>query len=271
MSETHVVIDTAIKETDSLRTQLKRKTTQQVRAVGEKALIKATSQTWFKNHRPHLLLVFQPTDLEPIDKLYGQVLTSSDKDGSRQEFITKLKTIRNHLVKVRSLNITKIISGPVPYQTSDKPPDFAPLIADLAMQEILKRRWKECTICIDAGAPLSATVMMGGLLEALLLARIHRETDKTAIFKTKAVPIDRTTGKAKQLNEWMLHSYIDVTHELGWISESAKDVGVVLRDYRNFIHPYKELSHGIKLTKRDALILWEVCKSISRQVIDSVP
>lgn len=207
MSEPHVVIDTAIKETDSLRTQLKRRNTRQVKAAAEKALIKATSQTWFKNHRPHLSLVFQSNDLETIDKLYGQVLTSSDKDGSRQEFITKLKTIRDQLVKVRSLNIAKIISGPVPYQTSDMPPDFAPLISDPAMQDILKQRWKECTICIDAGASLAATVMMGGLLEALLLARIHRETDKSAIFKTKAAPIDRGTGKTKPLNEWTLHSY----------------------------------------------------------------
>jgi len=64
-----------------------------------------------------------------------------------------------------------------------------------------------------------------------------------------------------------LKNYIDVAHELQWISESAKDVGVVLRDYRNFIHPQKELSHGVVLKSDDASILWEVAKSISKQLL----
>jgi hypothetical protein len=48
---------------------------------------------------------------------------------------------------------------------------------------------------------------------------------------------------------------------------AAKDVSVVLRDYRNYIHPQKELSHGVSLTTPDAQILWEIGKSISRQLL----
>ena len=46
-----------------------------------------------------------------------------------------------------------------------------------------------------------------------------------------------------------------------------RSVGVVLRDYRNYIHPQKELSHGVTLTVPDAQILWEAGKSISRQLL----
>jgi hypothetical protein len=70
-----------------------------------------------------------------------------------------------------------------------------------------------------------------------------------------------------QLREWTLQDYIGVAHELGWITVAAKDVGVVLRDYRNYIHPQKELSHGVSLTTPDAVILWEIGKSISRQLL----
>jgi hypothetical protein len=45
----------------------------------------------------------------------------------------------------------------------------------------------------------------------------------------------------------MLKDFIDVVHELGWITVSAKDVGAVLRDYRNYIHPQKQLSHNVHL------------------------
>ena len=75
------------------------------------------------------------------------------------------------------------------------------------------------------------------------------------------------TGNKKQLLEWRLKDYIDVAHEMGWISQTGKDVGHVLRDYRNFIHPYKEFSNNINLSKSDAHILWDVTKSICRQLI----
>jgi hypothetical protein len=69
------------------------------------------------------------------------------------------------------------------------------------------------------------------------------------------------------LKDRTLKHFIDVAHELKWISQSAKDVGVVLRDYRNFIHPQKELSHGIELKSDDAALLWDVAKSISKQLL----
>jgi hypothetical protein len=111
--------------------------------------------------------------------------------------------------------------------------------------------------------------MMGGLLEALLLARVHREKDKSRVFQAAVAPKDKTTGKTLLLQEWTLRHYIDVAHELGWISESAKDLGEVVRDYRNYIHPHKELTHGVSLAKADAELFWEVSKGISRQLLDA--
>jgi len=111
--------------------------------------------------------------------------------------------------------------------------------------------------------------MMGGLLEALLLARVHRETDKTRVFRCSSVPRDKGTGKSLMLQEWTLRNYIDVAHELGWITSSAKDLGEVVRDYRNYIHPHKELTHGVHLGDHDARLFWEVSKAITRQLLDA--
>ena len=60
-----------------------------------------------------------------------------------------------------------------------------------------------------------------------------------------------------------------MAHEKGWITVAAKDVEEVLRDYRNYIHPFKQLSHKVQLTPEDAALLWEVSKVILRQVIKS--
>ena len=139
------------------------------------------------------------------------------------------------------------------------------------MQDILARRWEETLLCMRGGAHLAATVMMGGLLEALLLARVNLETNKKPIFTAMSAPKDKASGSTYPLKDWALRDYIDVSHELGWITKSAKDVGEVLRDWRNYIHPHKEHSHKVKLVKSDGVLLWGVAKSIATQVIASIP
>lgn len=113
---------------------------------------------------------------------------------------------------------------------------------------------------------MAAVVMMGGLIEGLLMARVNKEPDKKPAFTAKAAPKDKT-GTTLRLKEWMLKDYIDVAHELKWITRSAKDVSSVLRDYRNYIHPQKELSHGVVLTKSDSKLLWEIAKGIATQLL----
>jgi hypothetical protein len=69
------------------------------------------------------------------------------------------------------------------------------------------------------------------------------------------------------LRGYLQRGSLERDNELKWISESAKDVGAVLRDYRNYIHPHKEFSHGVNLSAADAAVLWGVTKSISHQLL----
>ena len=50
-------------------------------------------------------------------------------------------------------------------------PQFQLLISDPKMLSILERRWTETLACQRVGAALGATVMLGGLLEALFLTK----------------------------------------------------------------------------------------------------
>ena len=56
---------------------------------------------------------------------------------------------------------------------------------------------------------------------------------------------------------------------VSWIRQSAKDVGQVLRDYRNYIHPEKELSHGVTVVAEDTAMFVGVFSSIAEQIIKS--
>lgn len=266
MNDALEALDSAIAQADKLRAFLRKKSNRQVRSSEERSLVKATALTWFRNQRPTISLIAQPSDLQEPDDQYKAILAAADLASARSRYDSQLKGIKASLISLRSHCLSAGSSNP---GTGNQPPDFAPLISDPAMQAILIGRWSECVVALSAGAPLAATVMMGGLLEALLLGRIHRESNKAPVFQSPNAPKDKH-GKSKSLNEWTLKNYIDVVHDLGWISVSAKDVGEVLRDYRNYIHPHKQLSHGINLSTDDAALFWEITKSISHQVIKSV-
>lgn len=267
MEDAHQAIESAIQETDCLQRNLANGKSAQVRSPDERLMLKATALTWFKTHRNKISEFCDSDSLGKVDAAFEKFLADSERSILRAKLKRECKEAKGLLVDVRAA-VMKAGNVSTP-KADDKAPDFSPLISDPKMQEILKRRWEECVICVRSGVPLSATVMMGGLVEGLLLARVNTEPDKTPIFTAKTAPRD-SAGKTLPLKEWMLKNFLDVCHELDWISNSAKDVGTVLREYRNYIHPQKEFTHGVNLESNDARMFWDVCKNISREIIESV-
>lgn len=249
----------ALDDIDRLRNALKRKHSVQVSSKDERDLVKATALTWFNTHRKNLDAGMG--EAKAVDNVFRQMLAAGDRQTSRTVYFGLLKQLRPLLISLRAAVVTDSGSSPA----DDAPPDFSPL-ANAEMQAVLLGRWTECIRCVGASAPMAATVMMGGLLETLLLARINLEPKKAPVFMASAAPKDRA-GKTRTLSEWGLKDYIAVCHELGWIGISAKEVGVVLRDFRNYIHPHKQLSHRVHLKDDDAVLFWGVSKTISRQLL----
>jgi hypothetical protein len=180
-----------------------------------------------------------------------------------------LAAIKEATAQVRALRTSYLVPASSP-PSSELPPDFSPLAADLVMRSILGSRWEECQRCLKSGAHLAATVMMGGLLEALFVARANTMPDKAPLFKAKLTPLDAKTRKPLPLKDWTLRPYIDIAHELGWITKSGKDIAVILRDYRNLVHPEKQRSLGLELNEHDSRMFWEITKSLSRQLLSSI-
>jgi hypothetical protein len=263
-------IESAIAEADSLRKVLKCYSSNQVTSEDEKQIIKATAHAWFNNHRAVVALFLGEDPLKVVDDLQRLLLTCAARATLRSKYFATIKEIRKKLGALQADHVV-LLSKPAtpvaaPAATTDSPPQFSPLISDPKMQVILQKRWQECVICVKSGAPLAATVMMGGVLEGLLLAKIVQLPNMGPVFTAVAAPRDKN-GKTLQLKDWGLKNYIDVAHELGWITTTAKDIGEVLRDYRNYIHPQKELSHGISLGPGDADMLWNIAKSITLKIL----
>ncbi|MBX3229219.1 MAG: hypothetical protein KIT84_18645 [Labilithrix sp.] len=262
MSDTLGHIEAAIAEVARARSAVQRSKSPQVRGAEERDGLKAVAYAWFKTHKPRV----GDLDVSAVDNAYQKVLDATAKAAARSTYVSTLKAAKDALVTLRRL----VTAVPVRNSktTADAPPPFASLTGDVAMQEILTRRWTEVQTCINAGANLAATVMMGGLMETLLLARINVVANKAPIYTAKNAPKDKA-GKTLSLNDWKLVAMVEVAHEVGWITKSAKDVGNVLRDFRNYIHPHKEHTDGILIGAEDARVFWEVCGAISRQLLAS--
>lgn len=260
-------IEMCLREIEQARNRVSRIRAKQVRNADDRDYLKSVAYAWFRSHRPLLVTAIGEDALESVDLELRRTLDATERASAKTTYRTALKNAKDALASLRGIALVRQRSSD---SASDAPPDFTSLAVDATMRTILERRWNECQTCMRAGAPLAATVMMGGLLEALFVARANVMTNKAPLFRAKATPIDAKTKKPLPLPEWTLRPYIDVGAELGWISRSGKDVAAVLRDYRNYVHPEKERAHGVSLNHHDSEMFWEVTKSLARQLLSSV-
>ena len=59
----------------------------------------------------------------------------------------------------------------------------------------------------------------------------------------------------------VLSNFIDVAYELGLLAEDVKKFSHTLRDFRNYIHPYQQMSSRFNPDKHTAKISWQVLKA----------
>jgi hypothetical protein len=261
----HEAMDAALSDVERLKKNLSKNSSRQVSSAVELDLVKATVTTWFHTRRGLVVAVLGDTTVNSVDEDFRGLLAATSKSTTRQRYLEVLRSLKSTLSGLQADKAVELSMQLLP-SSSDAAPAFTSLVADAEMQRILTNRWAECGRCVQYGLSLAAVVMIGGLLEALLIARINLQKDQSVVFKAAVAPKD-TTGKTLKLREWTLSNYIDVAHELKWISDTYKDVGMILRDYRNYIHPYKEYQHKKTLIPDDAKVFWEIGKTISRQLL----
>jgi hypothetical protein len=266
MSATDAV-ETCLHEIEQARKRVAQKKAKQITIAADRDYLKSVAYAWFHSHRPSLAGSVKDEVLDPVDTPLRAMLDATAKASAKSTYLESLKEAKEAITALRGDIL-------VPRQTPatqglESPPDFAALAADPTMKGILERRWNESQRCVQASAPLAATVMMGGLLEALFVARANLLSDKGPLIRASAAPKDRKTGKTIPLQDWKLSQYIDVAAELTWISQSGRDVADVLREYRNYIHPEKERAHGVNLNGHDSKMFWAVTKSLTEQLLAS--
>ena len=268
MSTAVDAVDAAIRELTKAHTLVSKLQTKQVRREDDLAVLKSTAYAWFKTHRPLVQSHSLSGNLSEVDARYNNILDSTDRAVVKNKYLTEIKQSKRALTSIRSALLTSP-AVPLTSDTDDQEPDFSPLAGSEEMREVLTRRWHECRKCVKADAHLAAIVMIGGMLEALFVARANKLDNKAALISATSAPKDKKSGKTVEYQKWMLDSYIKVGCELNWITDSAKQIADVLKEYRNYVHPEKELRHGVELDRNDSAIFWQVTKELARQLLMS--
>jgi hypothetical protein len=133
--------------------------------------------------------------------------------------------------------------------------------------EILSERISEIQKSFSAEAPLAVILLAGSTLEGILLGLAIKHPK--AFNLSMMSPKDRE-GKVKQFHEWSLAGFIDVAHDLGLIQVDTHKFSHVLRDFRNYIHPFEQMASGFSPRMHTAKICLQVLKAVIYEINDNV-
>lgn len=132
-----------------------------------------------------------------------------------------------------------------------------------AVSDIMKRRINEVEICINQEAPLAAVIMIGGILEGILLGVSTKHPKE---FNQTTCAPKNPDGTVRHFQDWTLNNFIDSASELGMLNRDVKKFSHVVRDFRNYIHPYSQLATKFSPDKHTAMICLQVLKAAIYQI-----
>ena len=100
-------------------------------------------------------------------------------------------------------------------------------ITDLDFRNILERDYEELNKCIESKSSKSVLILAGSIIEAVL-------TDYFISFPVNDL-------KKQKVLKMDLYNLIELSVEQKLISKSTKDLSSVIKNYRNLIHPGREV------------------------------
>jgi hypothetical protein len=135
------------------------------------------------------------------------------------------------------------------------------------LKDSIDRRWQEAQKCVHAGCFISAVIMMGSILEALLLARANLAP--AVAYQSARAPKEKN-GKIPAIQDWTLSALIDVAVDLKWIKTDRGRFSHALRESRNVVHPWVEVVTHANFDGATCKTSWEVLQASVDDLLASV-
>jgi hypothetical protein len=128
-------------------------------------------------------------------------------------------------------------------------------ISDPEFMGILRTDLSSTNQALINGEWKAATVLAGSIVEALLLWALQKRTtteikDAIITLKSRSVLIKHSASK---LEDWELYSLIEVSEELKIITPDTAKQARLAKDFRNLIHPGRNIRLGQICNRATAL------------------
>lgn len=128
------------------------------------------------------------------------------------------------------------------------------------MRGIIQRDLLECAIAVVAKQDKLATIMCGSIVEALLMQRIIErgflKYDISAISGSKK-------ASSYPVSEMGLNELLYVADKEKILNKNSYHLGHYIRDYRNIVHPAKEIRMKETVSHENVTTMWSVlCRLI---------
>jgi hypothetical protein len=125
-------------------------------------------------------------------------------------------------------------------------------IADLQFRAILKRDFDELQKCIDNNLSKSALILSGSIIETILVE-----------YFTHYLPKGKTIAQILKMD---LDNLIIEAHSIKLISNNSKDLCAVVKNYRNLIHPGREIRKNEDFDSETANVSFNLVKIILKEL-----
>jgi hypothetical protein len=129
------------------------------------------------------------------------------------------------------------------------------VVQDPQFAKILQGRLDEARTCTDNGCHVAAIIMLGSLLEGVLLDAIH-----TRLRQAQPSPQQQS-----------LHDLIELARRHRFIGVDVQKFCHTLRDYRNLVHPHKQLRMGEPPDRDTVDMCWPVVNATLNDLAASAP
>jgi hypothetical protein len=130
--------------------------------------------------------------------------------------------------------------------------------------DIINRRLAEIEYCISGEAPLASILLIGSVMEGILLEVAKSYPQQ--FNQTPSAPKDKDSNKVRAFHRWTLNNLIDVAFEVGVLNQDVKEFSHVVRNFRNYIHPFEQMSSGFSPDHHTASICFQVLKAVMSQI-----
>lgn len=128
-------------------------------------------------------------------------------------------------------------------------------IEDVELRDIIQRDLRECAIAVVAGQDKLATIMCGSIAEALLLYRVNMK----GIDKYDVSEVSRHKDASNYpVSKMVLNELLHVALKVGILEKAEHHLGHYLKDYRNMVHPAREIRARENVTHENVGTMWSV-------------